>query len=228
VLRLKQQGLSKRQIARVCGLARSSVSEYLMRARAAGLSWPLPAELDDAAIEARLFSAQRSRNSVAGSGSGSQPRPLPDWAQLHSELQRHKHVTLQLLWEEYKQAYPDGYQYSQFCELYRRWTRKLDLVMRQTHRAGEKLFVDYAGQTVPVVNPLTGEVQEASIFVAVLGASNYTYAEATLKADLESWIGSHVRVFELSLPKTLFGRKGMLAERRLLVLAPSDLFWVCP
>ena len=196
VLRLKhQQGLSARQIARVCGMARSTVSEYLSRARGAGISWPLPADVDEATIEAQLFSTKESRNGAEG-GANSEARPLPEWAQIHSELQRHKHLTLQLVWEEYKQTHTEGYQYSQFCELYRRWTRKLDLVLRQSHRAGEKLFVDYAGQTVPVVNALTGEVQQASVFVAVLGASSYTYAEATLKADLESWIGSHVRAFE--------------------------------
>jgi len=105
-------------------------------------------------------------------------------------------VTLQLLWREYKETHPDGYQYSQFCELYRRWEKKLDLVLRGSHRAGEKMFVDYAGQTVPVIDPETGAASAASVFVAVLGASNYTYADATLNADLESWIGSHVRALE--------------------------------
>ena len=105
-------------------------------------------------------------------------------------------MTLQLLWQEYKQDHPDGYQYSRFCELYHRWARQLDLVLRQEHRAGEKLFVDHAGQTVPIVDPHTGQSQEAVIFVAVLGASNYTYAEATGRRDLASWIGSHVRALE--------------------------------
>jgi len=165
VLRLKhQQGLSARQIARVCRMARSTVSEYLSRARGAGISWPLPAEIDEATIEAQLFSTKGSKNREGGANN--EARPLPEWAQVHSELQCHKHLTLQLVWEEYKQTHAEGYQYSQFCELYRRWTRKLDLVLRQSHRAGEKLFVDYAGQTVPVVNGLTGEVQQASVFVA--------------------------------------------------------------
>jgi len=102
---------------------------------------------------------------------------------------------LLLLWQEYKASTPDGLQYSQFCEAYRQWTGKLDLVMRQSHRAGETLFVDYAGQTMPVVNALTGEVREAAIFIAVLGASNYTFAEATWSQSLPDWIGSHVRAF---------------------------------
>jgi transposase len=115
---------------------------------------------------------------------------------MHDQLHRHKHVTLQLLWEEYKLTHADGYQYSQFCELYRRWARKIDVILRQEHRAGEKMFVDHVGQTVPVVNQGTGEVRQASIFVAVLGASNYTYAEATWKRDVACWIGSHSRAVE--------------------------------
>jgi transposase len=123
-------------------------------------------------------------------------RATPDWAAIHDELHNNKKVTLQLLWQEYKQSNPDGYQYSRFCELYQRWAGKLDLVLRQEHRAGEKLFVDYAGDTVPVINAKTGTVMEASIFVAVLGASNYTFAEATWNQDLGSWIRSHVRALE--------------------------------
>lgn len=193
VLRLKNaHQLSDRQISLSCGIARSTVAGYLSRAGDAGLGWPLPPELDDSAIEARLFPARPGR------AHRSQPSksPKPDFEQMHRELQSNKQVTLQLLWQEYKETYPNGYQYSQFCELYRQWGKKLDLVLRGSHRAGEKMFVDYAGQTVPVVDPKTGEVSEASIFVAVLGASNYTYAEATLSADLESWIGSHVRALE--------------------------------
>lgn len=120
----------------------------------------------------------------------------PDFPRIHEELSRHKHVTLQLLWEEYKASHSDGYQYSRYCELYHRWVRKLDVVLRQDHRAGEKLFVDHAGPSVPIVDPKTGEVHQAAIFVAVLGASNYTYAEATWKRDLPCWIGSHVRTLE--------------------------------
>ncbi len=197
VMRLKyEHRLSERQIARSCGIARSTVAEYLMRARAAGLEWPPPSEVDEVTIEERLFPIIGNHG---GKPEGKQPqraRPMPDLAQIHKELRSHKHLTLQLVWEEYKQSHPDGYQYSQFCDLYRGWAKKADLVLRQVHRAGEKLFVDYAGQTVPVVDPRTSEVKEAAVFVGVLGASNYTYAEATLKADLESWIASHVRAFE--------------------------------
>ena len=188
VLRLKyDHGLTNRKIARSCSISRSTVAEYLRRAEEAGLDWPLPPGLDDAHLERRLFPPAP----LLPAGS----RPLPDWQEIHREL-RGKGVTLFLLWEEYKQAHPDGYQYSWFCQQYRSWAEKLDLVMRQEHRAGEKLFVDYAGQTVPVVNATTGEITEAQIFIAVLGASNYTYAEATWTQSLPDWIGSHVRAFQ--------------------------------
>ena len=209
VLRLRYQNrLSARRIARSCGISRSTVSEYLMRAKAAGFGWPLPENLDEAAVEARLFpvktgqdrtsldTGQAGTNPDTGQERGNRQRPLPDFAQIHKELQSNKHVTLQLLWQEYKQGKPEGYQYSQYCDQYRRWAKKLDLVLRQTHRGGEKLFVDYAGDTLPVVDPKTGEAQQGTLFVAVMGASNYTYADATVKADLESWIGSHVRALE--------------------------------
>src|SRR4030095_1035134 len=124
-----------------------------------------------------------------------EPR-LPDFAAVHDELRRHKHVTLQLLWQEYKEANPDGYQYSRFCELYKRWVGKLDLILRQDYRVGEKMFVDHAGPTVSIIDRETGQVHEAVIFVAVLGASNYTSAEATWNRDLASWIGSHIRALE--------------------------------
>ena len=122
-------------------------------------------------------------------------RPLPDWSEVHRELRR-KSVTLSLLWQEYKETHPEGLQYSRFCEQYRAWAGKLDLVMRQEHRAGEKLFVDYAGQTVPVVDRETGGERQAQIFVAVLGASSYTFAEATWTQTLPDWTASHVRAFE--------------------------------
>jgi transposase len=189
VLRLKYgHGLSLRKIAQCCGLARSTVADYLMRAEAAGIKWPLPENEDDAAIEARLFADRKQ--------AGSQQRPMPDFKQVHEELQLHKHLTLQLVWREYKEAHPEGYQYSQFCDLYHAWRKKLDLVLRQTHHPGEKMFVDYAGDDVALTDPKTSEVTSAVLFVAVLGASSYTYAEATMKADLESWIGSHIRAFE--------------------------------
>jgi transposase len=180
------QGLSKRKTARSCGISRPAVDEYLRRAEEAGLSWPLPAELDDGALERLLFPCAPRLPAAA--------RALPDWSTIHRESKR-KGVTLFLLWQEYRERHPQGYQYSWFCEHYRAWQGKLDVVMRQDHRAGEKLFVDYAGQTVPVVDRLTGEVREAQIFVAVLGASNYTYAEATWSQGLPDWIGSHQRCF---------------------------------
>jgi transposase len=187
VLRLKwEQGLTNRTIAKSLSIARSTVGEYLRRAKNGGLGWPLPADLDEAELERRLFPPAP----VVPAGS----RLLPDWTAIHGELKR-KGVTLFLLWEEYKQANPEGYQYSWFCKQYGSWAEKLDLVMRQQHRAGEKLFVDYAGQTVPVVDPATGEIRDAQIFIAVLGASNYTYAEATWSQSLADWIGSHVRAF---------------------------------
>jgi transposase len=191
VLRLKLGlGLKNRQIARSCSIPRSSVANYVFRARQAGLCrWPLAPDLGDEALEALLFSPVVTR--VA-----SPKAAVPDFAWIHEQVHRHRHVTLQLLWEEYKEADHDGYQYSQFCELYRRWARKIDVVLRQEHRAGEKMFVDHAGQTVPIVARETGEIRQASIFVAVLGASNYTYAEATWKRDLACWIGSHSRAVE--------------------------------
>jgi transposase len=187
ILRLKFKcGLSYRQIAKSCSIGRTTVADYIRRAEDAGLSWSEIGQLDETQLERLLFSPP-----VIGEGH----RPLPDCPLIHEEL-RKKGVTLFLLWQEYKEAYPHGYQYSWFCRYYRQWRNQLDLVMRQSHRAGEKLFVDYAGQTVEVIDPQSGEVREAQIFVAVLGASNYTYAEATWSQSLPDWIGVHVRAFE--------------------------------
>lgn len=182
-------GLGQREIARCCSVSQSTVHEYLKRAAAAGLGWPLPPDCDERGLEQRLF----------GSREPKPPRPRcpePDFPAIHQQLKTHKHLTLQLLWEEYIEAHPDGYRYSRFCDLYRQWRRQLDVVLRQQHRAGEKLFVDYAGATVAVENPQTGELRAAQIFVAVLGASSYTYAEATWSQGLADWIGSHLRAFE--------------------------------
>ena len=178
--------LSIRAIARSVGTSPSTVADYLRRAEGSGLSWPVPEAVDDAWLERRLFPALPP---------SSPSRPLPEWSEVHRELGR-KGVTLSLLWQEYKALHPEGLQYSWFCEQYRAWAAKLDLVMRQEHRAGEKLFVDYAGQTVPVVDPETGKVREAQVFVAVLGASSYTFAEATWTQTLPDWTASHVRAFE--------------------------------
>jgi transposase len=187
VLRLHfESGRSAREIARSLGVARSTVGEYLRRAQAAGIGWPLPAGVGEVELERRLFPPPPPRTGEL--------RREPDWAEVHQELRR-KGVTLSLLWEEYKAACPEGYLYSWFCETYREWAGRLDLVMRQSHRAGEKVFVDYAGQTVEVVDRTTGQVRDAQIFVCVLGASSYTYTEATWTQALPDWIGSHVRAF---------------------------------
>jgi transposase len=182
VLRLKAEGFSDRQIGLAIGSARSTVQECIRRARAAGLVWPLPAERDEAALHARLY-----RRVVPLSRT-----PQPDFAYLHRELAR-RGVTRLLLWEEYKAAHPDGWQYSVFCDQYRRWLARQELVLRQDHAPGDKLFVDYAGQTVPIMDRHSGECRAAQIFVAVLGCSNYTHAEATWTQGAADWLGSHVR-----------------------------------
>jgi len=185
VLRLKWAGgLSNRAIARSCSISHSTVKEYLQRAQAAGLTWPLPEALTEEELSKQLFPEQLPPES--------KPKPLPDWTQVHAEL-RQPNVTLKLLWTEYKEANADGFQYSQYCERYRHWAATINPPMRLVHKAGEKLFVDYAGDTIPVVDPQTGEVTPAQIFVAVLGASSYTYAEAQISQELEHWIGGHVR-----------------------------------
>jgi len=184
VLRLHwSTGLSMRQIARSLSVAYSSVSDLIQRAKAAGLAWPLPETLDDAVLERQLYRGTQGRP---------RHRPIPNWAHMDTELRR-KGVTLELLWIEYKREYSDGYQYSAFCLHYRRWRARLDVVLRQPYRAGEKLFVDYAGATLPIIDPHTGRRREAQLFVAVLGASNYTYVEAQWAQDLPSWIGGHGR-----------------------------------
>ena len=187
ILRLKWElGLAARQIAHSLSISHSTVLDMVRRAEQAGLSWPIP-DLDDATLEARLY---------PNAPELPRPRPEPDPAYIHQQLQR-KGVTLQLLWLEYKQAHPDGLQYTQFTQRYRQWQGKLDVVLRHHHRAGEQMQVDFAGPTVPVVvNQTTGEVREAQIFVAVLAASNYTYAEAVWAQDLPSWINCHCRAFE--------------------------------
>jgi transposase len=178
-------GLGVRETARACTVSHSTVLEYQRRAGAAALSWEEVKEMDSGALEARLFPDEVE----------SPRRPLPSWSEIYQDLKR-PGVTLQLLWEEYKESHTEGYQYSRFCDLYRGWRGKLYLSMRHDHKAGEKLFVDYSGMTVPVRDPKTGEAREAQIFVAVLGASSYSYAEATWSQSLSDWIGSHVRTFE--------------------------------
>lgn len=178
--------LSIRAIARSIGASPATVGDYVRRAKAAELTtWPLPEALDERALEARLFPTSAPPTPVSRA-------PPPNWAHVHAELRR-KGVTLSLLWQEYKTEHPDGLQYSWYCQRYRDWSGRVDVVMRHAHRAGEKLFVDYAGHSVAVVDRATGELREAQIFVAVLGASNYTFAEATWTQSLPDWCGSHVR-----------------------------------
>lgn len=178
---------SRRDTARTCGVGKSTVDATISRAIAAGLSWPLPLDLDDDALERHLYpSAVRS---------SSRQLAQPDWQALHDELTKHKKLTLMLLWQEYKEGSPAGYQYSQFCERYRQWRKKLDRSMRQEHRAGEKFFVDYSGQTIPITDALTGEVRAAQVFLGVMGSSNQTFAEATWSQTLADWTGSHARAF---------------------------------
>lgn len=186
ILRLAFEAkLSARKISRSLGVGRTTISDYLNRHAASGLGWPLP-PMSDAGLEQRLFPP---------AAPSCEQRPLPDWNRVQQELRR-PGVTLQLLWIEYKSNRTDGLQYSAFCNHYRAWRGQVDLVMRQTHLAGDKLFVDYAGQTLGIIDQATGEVRFAQIFVAVLGASSYTYAEATWTQGLADWLGSHARAFE--------------------------------
>jgi transposase len=186
VLRLHAGGLSKRRIAVSLNIGRTAVGDYLRRARRAGLGWPQPEGLSDEDLERLLFPPPPAVSPDR--------RPPPDWPALHRELKR-PGVTLSLLWEEYRSVHPGGYGYSRFCDLYRDWRGRLNPTMRQAHVVGEKLFVDYAGATMEVIDGLTGEIRTAQVFVATLGASSYTYAEATWTQALPDWIGSHIRAF---------------------------------
>jgi len=194
--------LSHRQIARSCDIGLGTVHDYLQRAEAAGVKWPLPEGWDDQRLESALFAVNQS---------GTPPRAkeeagkaTPDFAKIQEQRQQHRHPTLQLLWEEYRQANPDGLQYSWFCELYRQWRNKLDVVLRQEYIAGEKMFVDWAGATIPIYDREGGAAQEGHLFVAVLGASSYTYAEVTSDEQMENWLGAHMRAFEFyGVPKLI-------------------------
>lgn len=177
--------LSSRAIARSCGLSSSTVLGYIGRAKVAKLTWPLPDDLDDQALAQLLFPNENRPV---------RKRPALDFALVHLELKK-KHVTKMLLWQEYREQHPDGYQYSQFCEHYNRWADALSVTMRQTHRAGEKMFVDFSGDGIDIVDPRTGEFKTAKLFVAVLGASNLTYVEPVLSENLPTWIACHVNAF---------------------------------
>ena len=187
ILRLRfDSKLSHSKIGQSIGISDSAIGTCLERARAAGLSWPLPPEMDDATLEQLLYQNKPVND---------KEKPLPDFQMTHVELKK-KSVTLQLLWTEYKEKHPDGFEYSYYCKLYNEFKKTVDLVFHANYRAGEKLFVDYAGQTVPIYNPQDGSIRKAQIFVAVLGASNYTYAEATWSQDLPNWVASHLRSFQ--------------------------------
>ena len=185
ILRLHfEASCSHRQIARSVGVALSTVQDCLRRVRLAALSWPLP-DWDEAQLARTLYPPRATAETI----------PLPDFAHIDREL-RHKGVTLLLLWQEYKTEQPHGVQYSQFCVHVARWRGKQDAVLRQYHAPGDKLFIDYAGTTMEVIDRLTGEVRTAQIFVAVMGASNYTFAEATWTQSLPDWLGSQRRALE--------------------------------
>ena len=184
VLRLTHElKLSVREVTAATGVGKSAVAEFVRRARVIGITWPVPPDVDDAELERRLFVPPAFRDGPV--------RVVPDWAKVHEELKR-RGVTLAILWEEHRLTCPDGHGYSQFCNLYADWRRSLSPVMRQTYVGGDKLFVDWAGDTVPVIEATTGVVRQAHLFIAVLGASSYTYAEARFTETLPDWIGAHV------------------------------------
>jgi transposase len=190
-LRLKAAGESNRMIAGCLGIARSTVAEVVARAAAAGLSWPLPDTMTDTALATAIFKRPQQSPLL-----GVRRRKEPDWAAIHLELKR-PHVTLMLLWEEHRAEEPNAYSYSRFCELYRSFADKLAPTMRQVHVAGEKMFVDFAGATVPVlIDKHTGATREAQIFVATLGASSYTYAEATWTQTTADWVGAQANALD--------------------------------
>ena len=195
ILRLKEAGLSNRAIARACKISNSTVGEYLRRAQAAGLQWPLPEGLSEDELYQKLFPQTSESTSE---------RPLPDWDTVNQELKK-KGVTLKLLWIEYRDRHPDGYGYTQFCEYYRSWAKNQTTTGRFPHRGGEELEIDYAGLTVTIVNPESGETRQAPVFVATFPASNYVYAEVQPSQELCHWINGHIRAFGFfgGLPKIL-------------------------
>jgi len=183
-----ESGMSRRAISIAVQTSYGSVANYINRAEKAKIEWPLPDGMGEHDLARILFPSQPN--------SGKSRYAEPDFSQVHLEL-KNKCVTLLLLWEEYRQTHPkDGYSYSQFCRRYDKWRGKQKCSMRQTHKAGEKLFVDYCGPTIPIVNPDTGEFYNAQIFVAVLGASNYTFAYASKSQQQADWINAHVKAFE--------------------------------
>ena len=187
VLRLKfGQGLSELAIAASLGLGKGSVGTYLRRAREAGLSWPLPDGLDDDGLELLLFPASPTVPDPK--------RPVPDWSVIDKEL-RKRGVTRMLLWQEYREQHPGGFGYTWFCTHFDAWKGRVRPSMRQTHVGGEKVFVDFSGDVIDIIDPDTGEIHGMKLFVAAMGASSYTYAEAVASEGLEDWIGAHTRMF---------------------------------
>ncbi len=189
ILRLRHEaGLAYRGIASALNIGYGTVVDYLNRAEHAGIGWPIPDDLNERDLGRLLFPTQPV--------SGQRRFTEPDFPTIHQEL-KHKGVTKHLLWQEYRQCHPDdGYSYAQFCHRYRLWAGCQQRSMRQVHRAGEKLFVDYCGPTMAIVNPDTGECRPAQIFVAVLGASNYTFACASWSQTQADWLKAHVKAFE--------------------------------
>ena len=197
ILRLKYENhLSNRAIARACWVSNSTVGDYLVRAERAGVKWPLAENCSETDLYQKLF-PEEEKPVVS-------ERPVPNWEEVHRELSRHG-VTLMLLWREYREKYPDGYGRTQFFEHYQDWNRSHTTSMRLPHKGGEEMEVDYAGMTLPITNPETGEVTQAQTFVAVLPASNYTYVEIQISQQLQHWLAGHVHAFEFfgGVPKIL-------------------------
>jgi transposase len=178
--------LNQAQISKALGCARSTVQEYLKRANAAGVSWPVPEDLDDVQLECKLYKNDQSKYA--------HHRPQPDCQYIHNELKK-KGVTVTQLWIEYKEAHPNGYGLSRFCWIYRQFDRSLAIAMRQEHKGGDKAFSDFAGTTLPIVDPKTGEVKKAHLFVCTLGASNYTFAKLYQSEDTQAWCDGHAEAF---------------------------------
>ena len=219
ILRLHHEcGRSNREIAQAVRASPTTVGDYLRRARLGGFGWPLPDGLSESALEAALFPPLPA---------ATVKRPEPNWAAVHRQVGR-SGVTLDLLWQEYRECHPDGYQYSGFCEHYRAFARALPVTLRQSHAPGERLFVDYSGQTVTIIDVATGEERQAQIFVAVLGASSYTYVEATWTQGLGDWIGSQVRCLEYlgGAPQLLV--PDYVSRHIIGLLWPSPLCGVAP
>ena len=198
-----------------CSIAIDGVRDYLARIAAAGITWPLPAEVTDQELERRLFIN-------GGVRAGARHYVEPDWAVVARELKR-PGVNLMILWEEYRAVHPDGYAYSRYCQLFREFERRLSPSMRQHHVAGDKAFVDFSGKRIQIADPTTGMVREAEIFVAVLGASNLTYAEATWTQGLPDWIGAHVRMFRFwgASPRLLVS--DFVPRNKIAVMCPAPL-----